>query len=700
MRKMSSNHTTSKPVEQYHYDKPLPLDKLAAIYARQSTTKQILENRESSAMQTTDLIARALREGYRDDGYILFIEGDGVRGVSGTRRIDQRAGLSALMEGVYADEIKVVFVNDVSRLFRDEFAIQVNTYIQACYEHDVLTITPSYRYDFRRHPYDVEQFRREAEQAANFIKNHIKRTVLAARDRVHLSGRYAGMSVPVGYVIDSTDRHNKVYTIYEPHAKVIRWIFRRFRELGGRVYDLGRELDRLPYVFPAVESGVQFKTKLPPKNGGYVISYSGLCGLLTNLKYIGWWTVGTMDEDGHRHNNDVQIVSRDNHPAIVDESDFWYAFNALSPTDIEGNQAEPSTRTVRYTQRENKDTQALLKYVVCGLNDRAAYAHYKGSAAVYSTMSTERVTYGNKTETTINVATIDPLFVERMMYRLDVFRNLQEQLVLLNSIDNLSDSPRAVRDALSPVLNQGMYAVYNQVQQQPISSLVSVDKQIAETHLAIKRAERDKQIASEEDYEQGVREAIRALRKLNSILEELEHKKTSSTTTAQDEAKCVGMIEEVRQRWDRMSLERQRMFISLAVGKLVLASPTAHWVRVEIHWKGPLAHTDVGYCRRAIGSGGEWSEEEEEVVRALYPSGDADEIMRQLPTRSWRAIKGHAATHGISRVSGQVLTDKRCTSLSLQDLAFMCEHGLTDVEGMQWLADACRDTKLKDVCQS
>ncbi len=697
MRKMSQNQVVNSSLQQYGYhDVALPVDKLAAIYARQSTTKQVVENKESSAMQTIELIARVLREGWNEEGYILFIEGDGIRGVSGTKRIDERPGLNALMEQIYTDVIKTVFVFDVSRLFRDEFQIQVNTYIQACYEHDVLTVTPSYRYDFKRHPYDIEQFRREAEQAANFIKNHLKKTVLAAKDRVHVSGRYSGTSVTVGYIIDSMDKHNKKYTIYEPHAKVVRWIFKRFRELGGRVYDLGRELDRLPYVFPAIESGVQFKTKLLPKNGGYVISYSGLCGLLTNLKYIGWWTVGALDEDGHRHSNALQVVSRGNHPAIVDESDFWYAFNALSPTDIEGNIAESSTRTVRFVQKNGKDTDALLKYVVCGVNDRPAYTNFRGGVPVYSTMGTERVVYGTKTETTINVSTIDPLFVERMMYRFDVFINLQEQLTLLNSIDNLADGPKAIRDALSPVLNGGLYATFSQVQQQQSNGIASIDEQIEQTRQAIKRAERDKQIASEEDYEQGVREAIRDLRKLNSILEDLELKKATSTTTAEDEAKCVGMIEEVRQRWHKMSLERKRMFISLAIGKVVISSPTAHWVRIEIHWKGPLAHTDVGYCRRAIGAGGVWSDDEQQIIRTMYPTVDADEIIRQLPIRSWRAIKGQAAAvQGIRRAAGKPLTDKRCTSLSLQDIAFMDEHNLADEDGMQWVESQTGDTMLK-----
>src|SRR5947207_2734252 len=71
-------------------------DQPCAIQARQSTTKQTVENRESSEAQTKDQLDRIYQLGWTDNLITVFIEGDGKRGVSGTLRIDERPGLRTL----------------------------------------------------------------------------------------------------------------------------------------------------------------------------------------------------------------------------------------------------------------------------------------------------------------------------------------------------------------------------------------------------------------------------------------------------------------------------------------------------------------------------------------------------------------------------------------------------------------------------
>src|SRR5579859_7848366 len=116
-----------------------------AIYARQSTTKQTVENRESSEMQTKDQLEKVYALGWKDGKITVFIEGDGKRGVSGTLRIDERPGLSALMEGVYGNKYKTIFVMNEARLFREEWMIGPDTFIKACYEHNVQIVTWTHR---------------------------------------------------------------------------------------------------------------------------------------------------------------------------------------------------------------------------------------------------------------------------------------------------------------------------------------------------------------------------------------------------------------------------------------------------------------------------------------------------------------------------------------------------------------------------
>ena len=55
-----------------------------------------------------------------------------------------------------------------SRLFRDEFMIGPDTFIKACYDHDVQVVTWTYRYDFRRNPYDMDQFTNAMSNCSTF----------------------------------------------------------------------------------------------------------------------------------------------------------------------------------------------------------------------------------------------------------------------------------------------------------------------------------------------------------------------------------------------------------------------------------------------------------------------------------------------------------------------------------------------------
>ena len=92
-----------------------------------------------------------------------------------------------------------------------------------------------------------------------------------------MQGEYDGRAVPIGFIVDRrkeiivTDQFvpnptYKRFIVYEPHARVVRWLFLRFMECGGRVKRLYQELVTMPYVFPAFSPDVASHSKtLTPK---------------------------------------------------------------------------------------------------------------------------------------------------------------------------------------------------------------------------------------------------------------------------------------------------------------------------------------------------------------------------------------------------------------------------------------------------
>src|SRR5579859_4945998 len=146
----------------------LPLSYKVGVYPRQSTLMQVKNYKESTEMQTTDLIAFARSLGWKDEQIIVFSQD---LGLSGKLRIDEREGLRSLVECIESDEIKAVIVFLEDRLFRDETQIQVNVFIDICRQHNTIVITPQMTYDFSN-IYHVKQFRWKCEAAADFLREY------------------------------------------------------------------------------------------------------------------------------------------------------------------------------------------------------------------------------------------------------------------------------------------------------------------------------------------------------------------------------------------------------------------------------------------------------------------------------------------------------------------------------------------------
>ena len=83
-----------------------------------------------------------------------------------------------------------------------------------------------------------------------------------------------------------------------------------------------------------------------------------MLSILTNVQYIGYWS---FKKQIRRDERGQPII---NHPPIVDEEDFWHAFNRLSPATIDGDLNEERVSTIRYEQDGTIPSRALLKFVI------------------------------------------------------------------------------------------------------------------------------------------------------------------------------------------------------------------------------------------------------------------------------------------------------------------------------------------------
>jgi DNA invertase Pin-like site-specific DNA recombinase len=630
----------------------LPLLENVGIYARQSTVMQVRTKTNSGEMQTDDLIAFAYRLGWAEGQIILYAENrreDGsLKHASGTLRIDQREGLRALVERIERDEIKAVIVFLEDRLFRDETGIQYNTFIKICKEHNCFVITPHMTYDFHNR-YHVKIFRDKCEQAADYLSEYITLRLHGARERAARKGFYDGRTISVGFIVDrratvlvdgqeATNPTYKKVIPYEPHAKVVRSIFKRFALLGGRFLELWRELSQIPVLFPEFDATVDPRTKarfgLRKVNGGYHLSPSGLMLLLTNVIYIGWWMV------------QGEIVSKNNHPAIVEDDVFWLVFYKLSGYTPEGEEIKAGRSPVRYHRMGGKPPIALLKGVIG--------TEFSGDT-VYVVPGREKWCYGvcamknaiPQYTTTVTVDDIDNLFVDKLLEHMD-------ETTDFSFYQQAADQIQAEIDAECVGISSQLALIEDQCQGLRLSlrkkDLKPEVREALEEDLAVLLQQR-KLLTEKLNPEQKLRK-IEVLRGYNDL------------------------VEACAEHWDKLSVEGRIALIDALTHKVLLDRVAPHFLRLAIHWIHPAWQADTAFVFRVDGEREIWTDAENEIIGEHYPTAAYEALLEKLPNRSWNGIKRQAERLGVHRAQrgGKYTTFPK--GLSLQDWQFMNEHDI------------------------
>jgi hypothetical protein len=336
MSKKLYRKTLPKP-EPVNMNTVLPIDHPVANYYRQSTDAQV--GNQSTAMQTIDMPSHLMQLGWSKDNIIMI---DMDAGVSGTTKIDERKGMRWLYELIIEGKISAVACQDEDRLFRDITQIQVNIFIDACKQSKVLVITPTMTYDFA-HPvmgvFHARQFRFKCEMGAEYLNTYLRDRLHPAKKRIMMEGKWAGCTVPVGYMVDTREKLEdesvnpsyRHYVPYEPFAQIVNEYFNIFLKNAGNISATVRQIVKHGPFFPnpkewQAPAGFRFVSGQRMRNymNGYCPGEVGLTGMFRNATYIGHWAV------------DGTIVHYNNHAPLVPLDIFMSAYNYLSPVLFNG----------------------------------------------------------------------------------------------------------------------------------------------------------------------------------------------------------------------------------------------------------------------------------------------------------------------------------------------------------------------------
>ncbi len=636
-------------IQEFVYtQQQLPTHRPVVQYIRQSSLAQVRRNRQSYEQQDSDL-RRKLVHGYgwKDtDTDIIKIDAD--QGKSGTKRRDERTGLGQLYTLLEQDKAGAVATFDISRLYRVLSKAEYGAFCDLVLERNIPVITDSRIY--WPNQTDNNQLADDFRLAAMYVEDFIKGKVNAAKYRhIQYDVSYGGNAIPFGYIVPTLGRTKDVapvksYVVYEPHARLVRWLFRRFRELGGNLPLLGKELKQIDFRFPPFEPGIAYHVSLrqDPDGSFPLRSRDALIGILTNVAYIGWYLFSRKDEEtGEKL---TTIVSKQAHDAIILMDDFLFAYARLSSVSLDGIEQERKPRERRYG-----GATALLDGIVAS-GDIPVYVLNKQYVA-------QPRNNGWKTqELVVDVANIDDALAPALVALLA--RIEQERR------DGLREALRKQVEDIRKA-NQKRADEYD-------ATLARIDKEIGNAEMA-------RRVCQQEGDENGYREATRQLVQLRKDRSAVEAKASQASTEARDLADCHDLLDCAIRDWETMAAEKRKRLVKLLMPAADMTAPSPHFIHLQCLFVSPINAMMELYIYRKHGSRHVWMDSELDTLQALFPVATKGDIMQALPDCSWVAINQKAQKMGLHRDAPYVLEP----ALTWSDTQFMAETGAS-MEEVVW----------------
>lgn len=637
-----------------------PKDRPGVIYVRQSTVVQIQRNLHSFEMQTNEFMEHFRNRGVT--GKIEIITDD--EGKSGTLDIHKRSGLSRTVRLIEGEELLederigwVAAVN-VSRLTRDQWLIVPGELMRACYEHNVWISTLRMDFNFQDE-YCRRVFMMEAEEAARHLK-WMKEVLGGGLQTASNRGTYDGRDMHPGYIIDYREHlagyainpQYKKFRVYESHAEKSQWLYERYFELDGNFPALCREVEAMHPFYPPFDRIQVHSKNLSEFTGrktmteqGYTPSAHGLLGILTNPVYIGWW----IPRNGGLIEN--------HHDALVSEELFTYAHKRLSTHDLAGNRVKPVGKT------RNGTAEALLKKLIEGPDGSQFYAFlasrgylvYRGRK--YNTLTREEYL-------SVEVAHIDRIFLDKFFERLSEWSRCGELAEWREREKQAYTSHEEHNKGIRKSIKQA------HARRQEMMNILS-DPEVPKT--------KQMQI----DYANQIAGLEGKIAELESELKIIPEEEDTVTLY-----KIWDLIPALKQHWDKLPFDDRMMVIGAFTRRVVISTPSLGWLKMEIEWK--IGEKDIMHQRR-VTNGKTWTEEEDAIIRELWPTGDGGEILNRLPSRSYGAIKKRAQDVGVRREKkGGSVRLGEYFDISIQDRHYAEEHQLDTVSKKpQWLVRLC-----------
>lgn len=644
----------------YMHGYTLDLTRKTAVLMRQSRRGANEDNPESRLRQ--EGLVKVAVEIRGDHDPLMVLPCDEGSGVSGQKKIYERPKMLELWQAIQDGTVGSIIVAREDRLFRDRHLTQVAQFTDACAKHGVILIVAGRRcYDFRIRD-DQKAFLNKMEQAYDYIEVHIGYMVQMKLQK-QARGEWAGGALIAPYAMDrlaiqdarelrktikefgSTEEDELSITrafrpvIYEPWHDIAVDVFEKFKLFNFSRARLGRHIEERKCLFPLPPSVdmqrylFNITMQLIPGHGYTFIGSHRLLDWMCNLTHLGYACIGR-DEDGNR------MYIEDAFDAAIPRDLFEPCYEAITGFTLDGEPSTTAPNRSRFVRRKLTDKKNdLLAQCFTSPDIPMGFQATAERTGVFYFGRIKRSGGGkgkrlseweSNTLWTLPALHFDRAIVARLTELAEHDKELAGRVE--KYYKELTDSKVSVKETILQeiVRLEALIAHYERRLNNPAVPLTTTQ----EARVLKEQAD-----------------AERDLEKTRADLERYE--KTQPNQFIPAYYRILGQAP--GEFWG-LSVDHQRRMLRLLIDEIQVKNVSPHLYKILVKWKDPVAQRwdcALLYKRNAVRSKQlseqKWTEEENQLLRELWPAADKMDIYKALPTKSGSAILSRAKVLGIHR---------------------------------------------------
>jgi DNA invertase Pin-like site-specific DNA recombinase len=555
-------------------------------------------------------------------------------GISGQLSFENRQGLTELQCRVREGKVGAVYLTEgVSRLSRDKDRILPYQLLKLLKEHECRIRTldgvwnPAIERDW---DYLAEEFEDAIGELRVMNRRMFRRKMQKAR-----RGEYVGEPIPPGYFLPISGRkpsgefeYGKMEP-YPPHAEIVKQVLEKFVSHGGSRLKTLRALSSL--TFPFFPPDLQYMERLTslrrcPKTAvGYKITSTLIRGMATNPKIIGIWQWGETEP----------IVN--NHAPVVPEELFLKAWQ------LANDNKKSKGKTVNFEPMEWSGLLYCMNHSeprkIASLSSKGRYSCQRDYVQEASSVCLD-----------IAARFIDEPLTTTVLSQLDFTPFTEEILAELESEDGRTKlGERQARQQLKKL-------------EEEISKWQSLLPCCVDNVTGIVDKEKEAFYWDK-------------IRNVQVQLESTKATPISQNKLAIDFNKVREFLKGLTDKWYTYSLTSRNQLLKSIIESVELRG--SQDIEATIKWKMGFQQK-VNIHRPESNSKLEkrWTEEEDGLLRMMYPSSSADALVAVIYNRTWKAITLRARRLNINRIRSGVNNWLKWTHEEDEKLNQLCQDGV------------------------